>query len=307
MSGNTGRVTTPFGATSTAEEVVAGVDLAGRRAIVTGASSGIGVETVRALAGAGAEVTLAVRDTAAGERVAAEIGGKTDVRALDLGDLASVRAFTAGWQGPLHILVNNAGVMATPERRTPQGREWQFAVNHLGHFALTTGLHPALAAAEGARVVALSSIAHLRGGLDLDDLDFRTRPYDPALAYAQSKTATVLFAVEADRRWSADGITVNAAHPGAVLTNLTRHMAPGALDDAVNSGRYTFKTPAQGAATATLAATWPGLDGIGGRYFEDCNEAVPARPDFFGGVAAQALDPETAARLWTVSERLTAQ
>jgi NAD(P)-dependent dehydrogenase (short-subunit alcohol dehydrogenase family) len=156
-------------------------------------------------------------------------------------------------------------------------------------------------------VVALSSIAHLRGGLDLDDPHFRARPYDPATAYAQSKTANVLFEVEAHRRWSADGITVNAAHPGAVLdTSLSRHMSKEALDAAVENGGYTFKTVPQGAATSTLVATLPALDGLGGRYFEDCNEALPAAPGLFGGVAAHALDPRTAEELWTLSEELVA-
>src|SRR5579871_6512359 len=217
-------ITTPFGPASTAAEVIAGVDLAGRRAVVTGASSGIGQETARVLAGAGAEVTLAVRDVGAGQRAAAEIedwlaghrrGGAAPrpslhVARLDLADQASVAAFVLGWHGPLHILVNNAGVMATPELRTPQGWELQFATNHLGHFALTTGLRPSLAAgaraAAGsgsgaggtARVVSVSSLAHVvGGGVDLADVNFERRPYTPFAGYAQSKTANVLFAVAA--------------------------------------------------------------------------------------------------------------
>ncbi|MEV0776605.1 SDR family NAD(P)-dependent oxidoreductase [Streptomyces sp. NPDC050428] len=300
-----GRITTPFGAESTAAEVVAGVDLTGRRAVVTGGSSGIGVETARALAGAGAEVTLAVRDIDAGERIARDIGattGNTRVRVarLDLADRRSVADFTAAWDGPLDILVNNAGVMFTPELRTPEGWELQFATNHLGHFALATGLHPALAAGDRARVVALSSVGHLRQPVDFDDIDFRRRPFDTRLAYGQSKTADSLFAVEANRRWAVDGITANAVHPGAVLSNLTRHMSQDELDKAIASG-YRFKTPQQGAATSVLVATWPGLDGIGGRYFEDCNEARPHREGDAGGVAAHALDPVAAERLWQVS------
>lgn len=300
-----GPITTPFNAGSTAAEVVAGVDLTGRRTVVTGGSSGIGVETARALAGAGAEVTLAVRDVRAGESTAQDITATTGnervlVAPLDLADLPSVAAFTAAWDGPLHILINNAGVMYTPELRTPEGWELQFATNHLGHFALATGLHPALAAADRARIVALSSVGHLRQAVDFDDIDYRRRPFDTRLAYGQSKTANVLFAVEANRRWAGDGITANAVHPGAVLSNLTRHMSQDELDKAIASG-YTFKTPEQGAATSILLATWPGLEGIGGRYFEDCQEARIHREGDAGGVAPHALDPVAAERLWQVS------
>ncbi|QHY96053.1 Rhamnolipids biosynthesis 3-oxoacyl-[acyl-carrier-protein] reductase [Streptomyces sp. S4.7] len=300
-----GPMTTPFNAGSTAAEVVAGVDLTGRRTVVTGGSSGIGVETARALAGAGAEVTLAVRDVLAGERTARDISATTGnervlVAPVDLADLGSVAAFTDAWEGPLDILINNAGVMYTPELRTPEGWELQFATNHLGHFALATGLHPALAAADRARVVALSSVGHLRQAVDFDDIDYRRRPFDTRLAYGQSKTANVLFAVEATRRWAGDGITANAVHPGAVLSNLTRHMSQDELDKAVASG-YTFKTPEQGAATSVLLATWPGLEGVGGRYFEDCQEASLHREGDSGGVAAHALDPVAAERLWQVS------
>ncbi|MFD5783171.1 SDR family NAD(P)-dependent oxidoreductase [Streptomyces sp. NPDC126933] len=296
----------PFNARTTAAEVVAGIDLTGHRAVVTGAASGIGVETARALAAAGAEVTLAVRSVEAGERTAEDISATTGnkhvlVAPLDLADQASVAAFTAAWDGPLHILVNNAGVMMTPETRTPEGWELQFATNHLGHFALATGLHPALAAAGRARVVALSSIAHLRNPVDFDDIHFRVRAYDPRVAYAQSKTATVLFAVEGNRRWAGDGITVNAAHPGAILSNLTRHLSPAELDRTVATGGYVFKTPQQGAATSVLLAVSPRLEGVGGRYFEDCDEARRHAPGASGGVADHALDPDAAARLWQVS------
>ncbi|MFC4589128.1 SDR family NAD(P)-dependent oxidoreductase [Sphaerisporangium corydalis] len=304
MTGST-RVTTPFTAQSTAAEVVAGIDLTGRRAIVTGGASGIGLETSRALAGAGAEVTMAVRDVGAGQRAADDVRATTGndrvlVAPLDLADQRSVAAFVAAWDGPLHILINNAGVMRTPELRTPEGWELQFATNHLGHFALATGLRPALAAAGRARVVVLSSVGHLRGSVDFDDVHFRERPYDGGLAYDQSKTANVLFAVEANRRWAGDGITVNAVHPGAILTDLTRHMSEEELDAAVNSG-YVFKAPQQGAATSVLVATSPLLEGVGGRYFEDCAEARPHVPGTSGGVAAHALDPEAAERLWRLS------
>ncbi|WP_436758557.1 SDR family NAD(P)-dependent oxidoreductase [Streptosporangium sp. V21-05] len=308
------RVTTPFTATSTAAEVVDGIDLTGRRAVVTGGASGIGIETARALAGAGAEVTLAVRDLGAGERTANDIIATTGnkqvlVAPLDLADQASVASFTAAWDGPLHLLVNNAGVMASPETRTPEGWELQFATNHLGHFALATGLHRALAAAGGARVVSVSSSAHLRSPIVFEDIHFRERAYEPWSAYGQSKTANVLFGVEATKRWESDGITVNALMPGGIRTNLQRHVSQEDLDRAIaaaGGSGITWKTPEQGAATSVLVATSPLLEGVGGRYFEDCNEAVPNQPGTRSGVAAYALDPEAAARLWQVSvETLT--
>jgi NAD(P)-dependent dehydrogenase (short-subunit alcohol dehydrogenase family) len=307
---NNQRITTQFGAKSTAAEVIAGIDLTGRRAIVTGGASGIGVETARALASANAEVTLAVRDLEAGERVADDIAATTGnkqvlVAPLDLTDPASIGALVARWSGPLNLLVNNAGVMRLPELQlTPDGWEMQFATNHLGHFALAVGLHDALAAAGNARIVSLSSRGHLRSPVIFEDINFTSRPYDPGLAYAQSKTANVLFAVEATRLWAADGITANAVHPGAIAgTNLSRYMSPDALAETRNSGMYKFKTIEQGAATSVLVATSPLLDGIGGRYFEDCNEAlvVDSDPSSPFGVAPHALDPDTAARLWQVS------
>jgi NAD(P)-dependent dehydrogenase (short-subunit alcohol dehydrogenase family) len=306
------RITTPFGFESTAAEVIEGIDLSGKRAIVTGASSGIGVETARALAGAGAEVTLAVRDAEAGERVAADITAATGTEAvrvgrIELADPASVAAFVATWDGPLHILVNNAGVMALPERElTPEGWEMQFATNHLGHFALALGLHDALVAAGDARIVSLSSRGHLRSPVVFDDINFSSRPYDRWLAYGQSKTANVLFAVEANRRWSREDITANAVHPGAISTNLSRHMTADELERLSASGLFRYKTVEQGAATSVLVATSPLLDGIGGRYFENCNEAEVIDPaaseeEPSSGVAAYALDPDNARRLWDVS------
>jgi NAD(P)-dependent dehydrogenase (short-subunit alcohol dehydrogenase family) len=303
-----GRITTPFSWGSTAADVIAGVDLTGQRAIVTGGASGIGVETARALAGAGAEVTLAVRDVDAGARVADDIIATTDnkqvlVDSLDLSDQASVAAFVERWNGPLHVLVNNAGVMAPPLTRTPEGWELQFATNHLGHFALTTGLHDSLVAAPGARVVSLSSVGHVGSPVVFDDIQFERRPYDPAVAYGQSKTANSLFAVEADRRWSSEGIRVNAVHPGAIMaTSLARYYDPAKLEELRTSGVYEYKTVEQGAATSVLLAASPLLDGVGGRYFEDCNQAQPYRPEGpRRGVAPWALDPEAAARLWEVS------
>jgi NAD(P)-dependent dehydrogenase (short-subunit alcohol dehydrogenase family) len=215
--------TKTYGWETTAAEVVDGLALSGKRMIVTGGSSGIGVETARALAGAGAEVTLAVRDTAAGERTAAAIEGDVHVAPLDLADQASVRAFAAAWDGPLDVLV-----MAIQEiERSPEGWEMQFATNHLGHFALALDLHDALAAAGGARIVSVSSAAHLRSPIVWDDIHFRFRDYELWLAYGRSKTANVLFAVEATRRWADDGITANALMPGGITTRLQRHLEPG--------------------------------------------------------------------------------
>jgi NAD(P)-dependent dehydrogenase (short-subunit alcohol dehydrogenase family) len=303
---------TPFGFDSTAADVIAGVDLTGKRAIVTGASSGIGVETARALADAGAEVTLAVRDTTAGNRVAADIGGRVGVGVLDLSDLASISAFTDAWRGPLHILVNNAGVMAIQElTMSASGHEMQFATNHLGHFALAVGLYDALAAAGGARIVSVSSAGHLRSPVVFDDIDFAFRDYDPLGAYGQSKTANVLFAVEATRRWSAEGIVANALMPGGIATPLQRHLPTEYAEQALKAfraGGSDFKTVEQGAATSTLLAASPLLDGIGGRYFENCNEAriVDRRGGpGTGGVAPYALDPSNAERLWDLSLALS--
>jgi NAD(P)-dependent dehydrogenase (short-subunit alcohol dehydrogenase family) len=310
-------IRTPFGFDSTALDVVAGIDLADRRAIVTGGSSGIGIETARALAAAGAEVTLAVRDPAAGRRVATQIevsgvGGTVQVAELDLADRRSVRRFAEDWHGPLHILVNNAGVMALPTlQTTPEGWEMHLAVNHLGHFALTLGVHDALAAAAGARIVSVSSRAHRRSGIHFDDLHFGERAYESTLAYGQSKTANILFAVAANERFSADGITANAVLPGAILdTGLTRHLEPAQLDALLARGDYTIKTREQGAATSVLVATWPALDGVGGRCFEHGNEVARADPDDHApdgpGIAAHALDRAAAERLWEISQDVRA-
>jgi NAD(P)-dependent dehydrogenase (short-subunit alcohol dehydrogenase family) len=294
-----------FGFESTALEVVEGIDLTGKRAIVTGGASGIGIETARALAKAGAEVTLAVRDIEAGERVATEVGA-TAVSYLELANLASVEAFAAAWDGPLHILVNNAGVMAIPELRlNADGLELQFATNHVGHFALAAGLHGAMAA-EGGRIVSVSSSGHLRSPVIFDDLNFAFRDYEGFLAYGQSKTANVLFAVAATARWARDGITSNALMPGGIATNLQRYQDPSYMERALQSG-FRLKTPEQGAATSVLLATAPELEGVGGRYYEDCAEAkvVDHRGEMgSGGVAPYALDADNADRLWELSERL---
>ncbi|NJP88915.1 SDR family NAD(P)-dependent oxidoreductase [Nonomuraea sp. FMUSA5-5] len=290
-------ITTPFTSKTTASEILAGVDLTGRRIIVTGGASGIGLETVRALAGAGAEVTVATRNPAPGRR------------ALDLSDLESVRAFVAGWSGPVHAVVANAGIMALPARRlAANGWELQLATNFLGHFALITGLHDHLRQAGGARVVMVSSGAQLLAPVDFDDPHFERRPYDPWIAYAQSKTADVLLAVAAARRWAGDGIAANALEPGYVHTNLQRHLdadamrAAGAMDDEGNLLTPDhFTTPEQGAATSVLLAASPLMDGVTGRFFTHDNqeaEVVQGGPDAKKGVASWSVDPAAADRLW---------
>ncbi|WP_430496725.1 SDR family NAD(P)-dependent oxidoreductase [Micromonospora trifolii] len=302
-------ITTSFAHHSTAMDVIRGVDLVGRRAIVTGGSSGIGVETARALASAGAEVTLAVRNPDAGQQAANDITGTTGndsvlVAPLDLADQGSIADFVANWDGPLHILVNNAGIMAAPLSRTPQGWEMQFATNHLGHFALASGLRPALAASDGARIVSVSSAAHLRSPVVFEDIQYDKREYEPWQAYGQSKTANVLFAVEATRRWADDGILTNSLMPGAIRTNLQRYVSDEELDRLRAGNAATWKTVEQGAATSVLVAASPLLHGVGGRYFEDCQEAAPNQPGGRTGVAAYALEPEAAERLWQVSTAL---
>lgn len=303
--------TTPFNPQSTAAEVIKGVDLHDRRAIVTGGAGGLGRETARALAEAGAEVTIAARQLEPAIEAATEITRETGNAAvyaahLDLADLSSVKAFTAKWSGPLHILVANAGVMANPEQRTPEGREMQFATNHLGHFALALGLLEALTAADDARVVVVSSVGHVNGPVRFDDLDFTNEPYDPWLAYAQSKSANILFAVEAAERWSDRGISVNALNPGRIWeTNLGRYIErPPASFDPSGSTGVIEKTIAQGAATSVLLAASPYVHGVTGKYFEDLQEAVPYVPGVRRGVAEHAIDRESARRLWDISEEL---
>lgn len=314
-------ITTPFTASSTADDVIRGVDLTGIRAVVTGASSGLGAETARALTAAGAEVSMAVRNVSAGEATARHIARSTGrraplVRHLDLADRASIARFVSAWDQPLHLLVNNAGVVTSGLERTADGWELQFATNHLGHFALAVGLHPSLrdGAAErnGARVVSLSSTAHMRACVDFGDLQFLTRKYDPQIAYAQSKTANSLFAVEATRRWASDGIFTNTVNPGGVATGLQRSFSAeqkASLDAAEAAGLFAYKTIGQGAATTLVAAIRPEFADTGGHYLDDGNEAyvVPddaTLNDHPHGVKEWCLDPNSAERLWATSSEL---
>jgi NAD(P)-dependent dehydrogenase (short-subunit alcohol dehydrogenase family) len=309
------RVTSPFGWQSTAAEVAAGHDLRGKRAIVTGAASGLGSETARALAAAGAEVVLAVRDLAAARPVIEDIarsGGMARAASLDLADLRSVEAFAAGEVGaPLDLLINNAGVMACPLMYTAQRFEMQLGVNHIGHFHLATKLLPALKAAGGARVVNVSSTGHHWSAFDFADPNFERRPYDPLIAYGQSKTANVLFTVELDRRHRSDAVRAFALMPGGIRTSLGRHMTDDIRRrlgiDPANANEIRWKTVEQGSATTIWAALGGELEGKGGLYLEDCNEALPWQEGMRSGVRPWAIDPQAAERLWTWTEAATAR
>jgi NAD(P)-dependent dehydrogenase (short-subunit alcohol dehydrogenase family) len=311
-------IQTPFSEDATVDTVIAGIDLNGKRAIVTGGNSGIGYITTEALARAGAHVTVAGRSLEATRHAASTIGtlphhGPVDAAELNLADVGSVRQFVRLWKGePLDILVNNAGIMAVPDlRRTAQDWELQLATNYFGHAALTLALHDALMAAKSARVVLVSSSAHLMSPVCFDDLHFSSRPYDPWVAYAQSKTAMILFTRALAKRWQGDGITVNALHPGGIMTNLQRHLDDTQLDfvGARNqSGEILavppgYKTPEQGAATSVLLAASPLLEGVTGRYFEDLQEAaVTDQPRTGGsGLARYAADEDSAERMWAVT------
>ncbi|MEU5366515.1 SDR family NAD(P)-dependent oxidoreductase [Streptomyces sp. NPDC005925] len=303
-----------FGARSTADDVLAGLDLTGKLALVTGGYSGLGRETTRALAGAGARVVVPARRTAAAREALAGIDG-VEVDELDLGDLDSVRTFADRFLATgrsLDFVINSAGIMACPETRVGPGWEAQFATNHLGHFALVNRLWPAIEAGGGARVVSVSSRGHHSSGIRWDDVHWE-RDYDKWAAYGQAKTANVLFAVELDRLGRGTGVRAFALHPGGILTPLQRHLPKaemverGWIDEAGNPlNPEGFKTPQQGAATQVWAATSPRLDGLGGLYLEDCDVAEPAGEDGGrGGVKAWATDREQAARLWELSADLT--
>lgn len=303
-----------FGATSTADDVLRGIDLTGRLALVTGGYSGLGLETTRALTRAGAHVVVPARRRATAEEALAGVTG-VEVDELDLGDLESVRSFADRFLASgrtVDIVINSAGIMACPETRVGPGWEAQFATNHLGHFALVNRLWPAIAAG-GARVVSVSSRAHHFSGMRWDDVQW-TSGYDKWEAYGQAKTANVLFAVHLDRLGRDAGVRAFSLHPGGILTPLQRHIPReemierGWIDaDGNLLNPQGFKTPEQGAATQVWAATSPQLDGLGGVYLEDCEIAEIAPPDesTTNGVKQWALDPDQAARLWDLSARLT--
>ncbi|MGA5897891.1 SDR family NAD(P)-dependent oxidoreductase [Streptomyces venetus] len=307
---------TPFSAASTAEDVTAGLDLSGKTALVTGGYSGLGLETTRALATAGARVIVPARRPAAARAALKEVPG-CEVIPMDLADLDSVRAATARIRDAadrLDLLMAVAGVMATPERRVGPGWEGQLATNHLGHFLLASELYPLLAAADGARVVVNSSAGHTLTDIRWHDPHFRTG-YDKWLAYGQSKTANALFAVHLDTLGHPHGVRAFTLHPGKIITGLQREMTlqeqidRGWVDEHGTVIGIDFKTPLQGAATGLWAATSPLLDHRGGLYLENCDIArvsAPDEPMDDGGVRAYAIDPDSAARLWELSVAATA-
>ncbi|MGA5319115.1 SDR family NAD(P)-dependent oxidoreductase [Streptomyces seoulensis] len=303
-----------FGADSTADDVLRGIDLTGKLAIVTGGYSGLGLETTRALAKAGAQVVVPARRPDAAREALAGIENM-EVDELDLGDLDSVRAFAERFLASgrsIDFLIDNAGIMACPETRVGPGWETQFATNHLGHYALANRLWPALASGDGARVVSVSSRGHHLSPVRWDDVQW-TEGYDKWQAYGQAKTANALFALQLDTLGRDSGVRAFSLHPGGIMTPLQRHLPKeemverGWIDEQGNPlNPAGFKTPEQGAATQVWAATSPRLDGLGGLYLEDCDVAEPAPEDGnWAGVKDWATDPEQAARLWTLSAELT--
>jgi NAD(P)-dependent dehydrogenase (short-subunit alcohol dehydrogenase family) len=310
-----------FGAQSTTDDVLAGVDLRGKRILVTGVSAGLGIETARALAAHGADVVGAARDLAKAEAATASVreaasagGGSFALAALDLASLASVRACADALLADgrrFDVVIANAGVMATPFGRTADGFETQFGTNHLGHFVLLNRIAPLIA--DGGRAVILSSGGHRISDVDLDDPGFDRTPYDPWVAYGRAKTANALFAVEFDRRHRQRGVRACAVMPGMIQTELGRYMTPEtvkALLDSVKAtgGRLEYKSVPQGAATSVWAAVVADSEAVGGRYCEDCHVAPVADGAGIGdGVAPYALDPENAGKLWAKSEELVGE
>jgi NAD(P)-dependent dehydrogenase (short-subunit alcohol dehydrogenase family) len=318
-------MTAAFGATSTTDEVLAGVNLSGKRVLVTGVSAGLGVETARALAAHGAHVVGAARDLAKAKRATQQVvadavhGGGLELVELDLASLASVRACAQALLDQdkrFDLVIANAGVMACPLSHTADGFETQFGTNHLGHFVLVNRIVPLLAS--GARVVSLSSAGHRFANVDLEDPNFQHTPYAEFVAYGRSKTANALFAVEFDRRHRRDGVRATAVHPGGIRTELVRHMDPTVLQtmvDKINADHaargeppYSWKTIPQGAATSVWAGVVAAAEEVGGRYCEDCHVAeVVSEPGLRGGVRAYALDPQRAQALWKKSEEMVGE
>jgi NAD(P)-dependent dehydrogenase (short-subunit alcohol dehydrogenase family) len=298
-----------FGARTTASEALRGRGLDGAIAVVTGGYAGIGLETTRTLSAAGATVIVPARTR---EKARAALAGmdRVELESLDLSDPTSIDAFTARFLSsdrPLHILVNNAGIMAAPLMRDARGFESQLATNHLGHYQLTARLWPALRRANGARVISLSSRGHRIAGVDFDDPFFQRRAYDKWIAYGQSKTANALFAVALDARGEPQRVRAFSVHPGAIVTDLMRYMPEEEVRNSVAASSATLKTVEEGAATSVWCATSTQLDGMGGVYCEDCDiaEAVPADFAEPRGVRPWAMEPDLAERLWTKSEEWT--
>jgi NAD(P)-dependent dehydrogenase (short-subunit alcohol dehydrogenase family) len=319
-----------FGAKSTTEEVLAGVDLKGKRILVTGVSAGLGVETARALVAHGADVVGAARDLDKAERATSEVsqaaaksGGSLEVVELDLASLKSVRAAADKLvaDGRLFdVIIANAGVMATPLGKTEDGFETQFGTNHLGHFVFVNRIAKLIK--KGGRLVNLSSSGHRFSNIDLIDPNFETTPYEPFVAYGRSKTANVLFAVEFDRRHRARGVRATAVHPGGIMTELARHMPDGAIEGwfqqiqqqraAAGEAPFEFKSIPQGAATSVWAGVVVSAEEVGGKYCEDCQvaELIPADSQVSAisvGVRGYALDPENAKALWKKSEEMVGE
>jgi NAD(P)-dependent dehydrogenase (short-subunit alcohol dehydrogenase family) len=315
----------PFGATSTTDEVLEGVDLSGKRILVTGVSAGLGVETARALAAHGAHVVGAARDLSKAKaatelvRAGAAKGGGLELVELDLASLKSVRACADALNAagkPFDLVIANAGVMACPKGVTADGFETQFGTNHLGHFVLVNRIASVMK--PGSRLVNLSSAGHRYSDVDLDDLNFERTPYTEFGAYGRSKTANILFAVEFDRRRKASGVRATAVHPGGIKTELSRHLTPEYLHEmierlnaaslAAGGEAFTHKTIPQGAATTVWAGVVAPADEVGGRYCEDCHVAELAEgADLRGGVRAYALDPDHAKTLWAKSEEMVGE
>jgi len=311
-----------FGAATTADQVLEGVDLDGRLMLVTGASAGLGIEAARALAAHGAHVVMAVRDLEKGERAASQIlescrDARLELGRLDLTSLASVRGFTHWFLARhqrLDVLIANAGIMGTPFGRTSDGFELQFGTNHLGHFLLVNRLVPVLVATAPSRVVVVSSFGHRWADVDLEDPDYREAPYRKFEAYGRSKTANVLFAVELDKRLAASGVRAFALHPGGIPTELGRHFTEHDRQELMELARRSrgeaapaYKSLSQGAATTVYAAASDELDGLGGCYLEDCAVAGVTGSEATFGVREYAVDADRAGELWSLSERLVGE
>lgn len=311
-----------FGATSTTDEVLEGVDLSDKTVFITGGASGLGQETARAMAAKGAHVVIAARDQAKMDTAKAEIEGQVDGAKIetilcDLASLDSVRACVKEASerfDKIDLVINNAGVMACPQGTTADGFEMQFGTNHLGHFVLTSGLLPLVEKGENKRIVNLSSRAHHRDQVHFDDPNYASRAYEKWESYGQSKTANVLFSVALDKRLKDKGIDVFAVHPGGIATNLGRHLSEedvaqmiANLKKASGGKDFAFKTVEQGAATTCWAATAPEIAGQGGVYCEDCHIAEVDDDDPVGGVRSYAVDPEKAERLWAMTEEMTGE